>query len=127
MILESAILIGGLFALVVWGFPIAFALALISTVLILVTPRMSLWLLAQRSYAGLDSFILLAVPFFLLAGKIMEEGGVTERLMKLCKPLVGHLKGGLAHVTVVVEMFLSGIVPSPSIWMTSASSGGASI
>lgn len=109
MILESAILIGGLFALVVWGFPIAFALALISTVLILVTPRMSLWLLAQRSYAGLDSFVLLAVPFFLLAGKVMEEGGVSERLMKLARPLVGHLKGGLAHVTVVVGMFFAGI------------------
>jgi tripartite ATP-independent transporter DctM subunit len=109
MILASLILIGGLFWLVLWGIPIAFALALISTLMILVTPRMSLWLLAQRSYAGLDSFVLLAVPFFLLAGKIMEEGGVSERLMKLATPLVGHIKGGLAHVTVVVGMFFAGI------------------
>jgi tripartite ATP-independent transporter DctM subunit len=60
-------------------------------------------------FAGINSFTLLALPFFFLAGNVMTVGGISERLVKLAMALVGHLRGGLAHVNVVVGMFLAGI------------------
>ena len=63
----------------------------------------------QQMFTGVNAFTLLALPFFFLAGNVMTEGGISERLVKLAMALVGHLRGGLAHVNVVVGMFLSGI------------------
>jgi tripartite ATP-independent transporter DctM subunit len=68
-----------------------------------------MWIAIQRSYNAVDNFVLLAIPFFILSGSIMNEGGITKRLIKLAMALVGHIKGGLAHVTVVVGMIFAGI------------------
>ena len=66
-------------------------------------------MLPQRLIAGADNFVLLAIPLFLLAGALMETGGISRRLVALALALVGHLRGGLAHVTVVGEILFSGI------------------
>jgi C4-dicarboxylate transporter, DctM subunit len=60
-------------------------------------------------YAGVNNFTLMAIPFFILAGTLMNEGGVTVRLVNLARALVGHIRGGLGHVNVVTSMFFAGI------------------
>jgi C4-dicarboxylate transporter DctM subunit len=64
---------------------------------------------AQRFVTGVDSFPLLAVPFFLLAGALMNTGGITERLVRFANALVGRFTGGLGHVVVVVNMIMAGM------------------
>jgi len=66
-------------------------------------------MLPQRMHAGTTGFTLLAVPFFILAGNLMNTGGVTNRIFRFAKSLVGHIPGGLGHVSVVAEMLFSGI------------------
>ncbi len=66
-------------------------------------------LLPQRMHAGTTGFTLLAVPFFILAGNLMNTGGVTNRIFRFAKAFVGHIPGGLGHVSVVAEMLFSGI------------------
>ena len=91
------------------GAPISVALALASLLVMVMDPNIPMWIAIQRSYNAVDNFVLLAIPFFILSGSIMNEGGITRRLMKLAMALVGHIKGGLAHVTVVVGMIFAGI------------------
>jgi tripartite ATP-independent transporter DctM subunit len=95
--------------LICTGAPITVALALSSLLVMVLDPSIPMWIAIQRSYNGVDNFVLLAIPFFILSGSIMNEGGITQRLMKLALALVGHIKGGLAHVTVVVGMIFAGI------------------
>jgi hypothetical protein len=90
------------------GFPIAFCLGITSLV-VLVAMDVPLHLIAQRIFTGIDSFPLMAVPFFVLAGDIMNVGGTTARLISFANVLVRKVRGGLAHTTVVSAMFLSGI------------------
>ena len=66
-------------------------------------------IIPQNFMYGLDSFPLLAVPLFMLAGELMEKGGVTERLVRFARALVGHITGGLANVSVVVNMIMAGM------------------
>lgn len=66
-------------------------------------------LVMQRVYAGIDSFPLLAIPFFLLAGKLMEAGGITRRLVDFAFYLVGRIRGGLAHVAVLAATMFAGV------------------
>ena len=65
--------------------------------------------IVTRMYSGVDSFTLLAIPFFIAAGEIMNESGITDKIVSFSKALVGHIKGGLAHVSIVSSMFFSGI------------------
>jgi C4-dicarboxylate transporter DctM subunit len=90
------------------GVPIAFCLACISLVL-LVKEGLSPLLVVQRMLASTDSFPLLAIPFFLLAGNLMNIGGVTDRLFRFANCLVGHIRGGLAHVNVLCSMIFAGM------------------
>ena len=94
--------------LMVIGVPISFSLILCS-LLIIWMADLPLMVAVQQMFTGINAFSLLALPFFFLAGNVMTEGGISERLVKLAMALVGHLRGGLAHVNVVVGMFLSGI------------------
>ena len=71
--------------------------------------EMPVTILAQKMFTGLDSFPLLAVPFFILAGCFMETGGISARLVRLAGVLVGHVRGGLAHVVIVGTIFFSGV------------------
>ncbi len=107
--IESLFLFFGFFFLIAIGIPIAFGLFLICFFVFLWNPATPIWVLAQRTVSGIDSFVLVAIPFFILAANIMNEGGITERLIKLAMALVGHIRGGLSHVTVVVGMFFAGI------------------
>jgi tripartite ATP-independent transporter DctM subunit len=104
-----AILFLGFSVLICTGAPITVALALSSLLVMVLDPSIPMWIAIQRSYNGVDNFVLLAIPFFILSGSIMNEGGITQRLMKLALALVGHIKGGLAHVTIVVGMIFAGI------------------
>ncbi len=91
------------------GMPVAWSMALAATVYMgLVTP-IPLQAIAQRIVGGVDSFPLLAIPFFILAGNLMNTGGITDRLVSFSKVLVGHVRGGLAHVVVVVNMIMAGM------------------
>lgn len=95
--------------LIVVGVPIAMSLVLTAFGVILLDPRLTMWVLFQRMYNGMDSFVLLAVPLFLLAGNLMNAAHITDRLITLCMRLVGHFKGALAHVNVLVSMLFAGV------------------
>ncbi|UIJ73397.1 TRAP transporter large permease [Aurantimonas sp. HBX-1] len=103
-----ALLLGGFVALMLVRVPIAFALGLASlaTAFYLGLP---LLMVAQRMVNGLNSFTFLAVPFFILVGNIMTEGGISDRLIKLADVLVGRFRGGLAQGNVVASTMFGGI------------------
>ncbi|NEU31075.1 TRAP transporter large permease [bacterium LRH843] len=89
--------------------PIAFSLGLSSIVAILIEGKLPYELLIQRMFASIDSFALLAIPFFVLAGKIMGTGGISRRLVDLSTSFIGHISGGMAIVTVVASMLFGAI------------------
>lgn len=92
--------------------PIAFVLGISSMVWVAFSPITPMVMLAQRMYAGLDSFTLLAIPLFILAGKLMASGGISQRLIRLSAIMVGRFKGGLAYINIVVSMLFAGITGS---------------
>ena len=92
------------------GVPIVFALGFAPMVGFLVTDKMVfLNMIVQRTFAGINQFPLLAIPFFILAGELMNRGGITLRLVEFANAVVGHLRGGLAHVNVVTSMLFAGL------------------
>lgn len=91
------------------GVPIAFALGISGALGLLVFDPASLIIVPQRIFSGVDSFPLMAVPFFVLAGELMGTSGILKRLLGLAEALVGHLRGGLAHVNVTGSMVFAGI------------------
>ncbi len=92
----------------VLGFPVAFCLGITSLVVLFVGD-VPLLLIAQRMFTGIDSFPLMAVPFFVLAGELMNRGGTTRRLIDFANVLVGRVPGGLAHTNILASMFFGGI------------------
>ncbi len=111
------------FGLLLLGTPIGFALGItavlslakmggIEQLPILLNPASDVFIfkmVSQRFYAGLDMFTLMAMPFFIFAGAIMNKSGITHRLVKFSNALVGHLRGGLAHANIVASIFFSGM------------------
>jgi C4-dicarboxylate transporter DctM subunit len=91
------------------GMPISHAMGLSAVLALALEGDIPLLLLAQRFYDALDSFPLLAVPLFVLAGEVMNVAGITERLVGLSRALVGHLRGGLAQASIVANMFMSAL------------------
>ena len=94
--------------LILLGVPVAFVLAVIA-IPPLLEIGIPLSLIPQRLYSGMESFTLLSIPFFILAGELMDTVGITVRLFNLARTLVGHLRGGLGMVVVVTEYIFSGI------------------
>lgn len=90
------------------GVPIAYSMGLAGLVFLLIND-VPLAAIAQKILGGVDSFTLLAIPLYVLAGEFMETGGISRRFMDLASSLVGHIRGGLGHVVVVSTMLLSGI------------------
>lgn len=90
------------------GLPIAFALVAVS-IAVLAVSGVDLIVVAQRLYAGVNSFPLLAVPLFILAGQIMNHSGISARLVDFARALVGAMKGGLAAINIVTSMFFAGM------------------
>src|SRR4029078_9970258 len=101
------LLLGGFLVLMLLGVPVAIAMAASSLLYILVsgvTPDVTL---PQRMIAGVESFLLLAVPFFILAGTLMNIAGVTGRIYKFAVALVGWMRGGLGHVNIIGSVIFS--------------------
>ncbi|MDR7866905.1 MAG: TRAP transporter large permease [Sporomusaceae bacterium] len=89
--------------------PVSFSLALSSVLALVLNTTMDTAVIIQRMYTAAESFSLVAVPFFILAGGLMENGGISRRLVKFATALVGHIRGGLAMVSVVASMFFAGV------------------
>ncbi len=107
--LIASILIGVL-GVILLGIPIAAALALVAAATMVVTVGPDLLVIfIQRAYAGMSSFPLLAIPFFVLAGNLMNVGGTTERIFQVAQLCVGRIRGGLAHVNVVGSVIFAGM------------------
>ncbi len=119
------ILFGLLAVLIILRVPVAFALGLACVPVFFIDGRLTPFLLLNEMLKSYNSFILLAVPFFILSANLMNSAGVTERLMTLARTMVGHFPGGLGHVNVVVSMIFAGI--SGSSTAEAAGIGGVMI
>ena len=91
------------------GMPIAFAMLVSGAVLMWFTHQLDLTLMAQTIVNGADSFPLLALPFFVLAGEIMNAGGLSRRIVNIAVSLLGHLRGGLGYVAILASVILSSL------------------
>lgn len=91
------------------GVPISFALGFISFAGIATLPIIPNSVVFTKMFNGLNSFTLLAVPLFILAANLMNEGSISDRLIDVCKSAVGHVRGGLAHANILVSMIFAGI------------------
>lgn len=99
--------------LLIMGIPISMVLGIITVIYFLLNGQaLLLESTPLRMFSGLENFGLLAIPLFMLMGEIMNEGGITTRLVNFAKLLLGHFRGGLAYVTVVANMFLASILGS---------------
>src|ERR671916_847247 len=103
------ILIGSFLVLMILGVPVAISMAVASLLYILATGMVPDVIVAQRMIAGVESFPLLAVPFFILAGNLMNIAGVTGRIYSFAVALVGWMKGGLAQVNIIGSVIFSGM------------------
>lgn len=123
--MNEAILLALVFAVLLFaGVPISFAIgsAALAALLMSLDPAPAATVLAQRMATGLDSFALLAIPFFILSGQLMNRGGIARRLIDLAKVIVGRLPGGLAYVNVLGSMLFGSI--SGSAVAAAAAIGG---
>lgn len=105
-----ALIMFGVFAILILArVPVSFALGLACLPILAIDERLTPFLLINEMWKSYNSFILLAVPFFLLAANLMNAAGITERLINLARATVGHLPGGLGHINVLVSMLFAGI------------------
>lgn len=104
-----ALFLGVLLGSILLGLPVAFALLLASMALMVQLNLFSADILAQSLINGVDSFPLLAIPFFLVAGEVMSSGGLSQRIVRLATTLVGHRKGGLGYVAIFTSILLAGL------------------
>ena len=91
------------------GMPIAFAMAVSAGLTFLVTPDMNSIDIGLKMYSSMDSFSLMAIPFFMFAGELMNDTGITEKIIKFARSLVGSVRGGLGHATVITGVVLAGV------------------
>lgn len=102
-------LIIAMLVLFAFSVPIATSIGIAAALAIYIQGDIPVMVIAQRMFASLDSFPLMAIPFFILAGTLMEVGGISKRLVNLANSMVGHMTGGLAAVAVVTSMFFAAI------------------
>ncbi|NLY78375.1 MAG: TRAP transporter large permease [Lysinibacillus sp.] len=99
--------------LLLLGVPIAYVLGITTVIYIFATDNLTLLItVPQRLYSGMENFGLLAIPLFMLAGELMNFGGITRRLVDFAKKFIGHFRGGLAYVNVAANMMLAAIIGS---------------
>ena len=106
----ATVLFGSMAGFLAIGVPVIFAVgaaALLTVVLFI--PTMPLIVMPMSMFNGMDSFPMMAVPFFILAGELMNRGGISLRLVSFSKTLVGHIQGGLGHTNVVANAIMSAI------------------
>ena len=108
--MEIAVLFGTFFVLIILTVPIGYAIGIATLLsLILFQPDIPLFLISQNSVAGVDSFPLMAIPFFILAGNLMSRGGLAKRLLDFANVCIGPIRGGLAMVTTGACMFFAAL------------------
>ena len=103
----SGVLFAVFFGLLIFNMPVGFAL-FISSMIALWYGGIPIVAVLQRAVNAADSFILLAIPFFMVAGNLMSTGGISNRLISFANSIVGFITGGLAHVNVVTSMLFCG-------------------
>lgn len=108
--MEVVLVFGVLIILILLGVPIAFSMGLSTLLAFYLNGSWNLTvILSQRIYSGSTPFVLLAIPFYILAGLLMNTGGMTHKIMKFAQMLVGHITGGMGHVNVLASMVFSGM------------------
>ncbi|MCC6868776.1 MAG: TRAP transporter large permease subunit [Burkholderiales bacterium] len=107
--MTAAIFLGSLLGLIALGLPIAFALMFAGIALMLVTGQFDSQIVVQNAIAGADNFVLMAVPFFILAGELMNAGGMSKRIVEMASAFVGHLRGGLGYVAIGAGLLLASL------------------
>lgn len=107
--MDIVILIVSFVLLILLGAPVALAMIVMPTAYILLTGAAPLLTVPHQMYEGIAHFPLVAVPFFMLTGELMNGSSVTERIMKLSRVIVGRMRGGLAQVNIVASMFFAGM------------------
>ena len=91
------------------GVPISFVIGIVAVVGIWLIPGLSGIVVFMKMFTGLNSFVLLAVPLFILAANLMNHGSISQRLIDMCIALIGHIRGGLAHANILVSMIFAGV------------------
>ncbi|MGI9153898.1 MAG: TRAP transporter large permease subunit, partial [Rubrivivax sp.] len=104
-----ALFVASLLGFMALGMPIAFALLACGVVLMLHLGSFDTQILAQNLLEGTNSYPLMAVPFFMLAGELMNAGGISKRIIDLAQALVGHLRGGLGYVAILAALVMASI------------------
>src|SRR4249919_1484690 len=107
--MAALVLFGSFFLLIALRVPVAFALGLACMPVLIYDPRLSPMVLFNETFKSYNSFILLAVPFFLLTANLMNIGGITDRLVHLSRTMVGNWPGSLAQINVLLSVFFAGI------------------
>lgn len=111
--MNAAVVMGILFfILLVSGLPISFATGVATMTYLLLTPGIPAILIPQRMFVTIDSFALMAIPLFMLAGELMNSGGITNKIVEFSSDLVGHITGGLAHISILACMIFAGMCGS---------------
>lgn len=105
LVIFLVVLIGGILI----GLPVAFALLLSAVAMMVQMNMFSVDIMAQSLINGVDSFTLLAIPFFLVAGEAMSRGGLSQRIVHLAMTMIGHRKGGLGYVAIFTSIILAGL------------------
>src|SRR5205809_1562560 len=108
-VVAAWLLFGTFFVLLVLRVPVAFALGLACLPVLFLEPRLSPMVVFNTTFKAYNSFILLAVPFFLLTANLMNVGGITDRLVRLSRTMVGNFPGALAQINVLLSVFFAGI------------------
>lgn len=103
------VFLGSLFGLLAIGVPIAFALMLSGVALMLVLDAFDSQIIAQNLVDGANNFPLMAIPFFILAGELMNAGGMSQRIVRFAMALVGHIRGGLGYVAILASILFAGL------------------
>ncbi|MDC5839208.1 sialic acid TRAP transporter large permease SiaM [Vibrio europaeus] len=99
----------GWLALLFAGMPVGFSLIFVALVFLVLTNSTGINFAAQQMLGGIDNFTLLAVPFFVLTGHLMNSAGITERIFNFAKSMVGHITGSLGHVNIMASLLFSGM------------------
>jgi len=108
----TSMLFTSLVMLLALGVPIAYALSGAALLAVIAGGMITPMVVVQRLFVGMDSFTLMAIPFFMIAGVLMETGGVSKRLIRLCDVFIGGLPGGLAIVTIIASAFFGALTGS---------------
>ena len=125
MVIKILVLFGTMFLLMMIGSPIAVALGVATMVTMTATTNISLTTMSTACLSGLDSFPLMAIPFFMLAGNLMKSGGISRRILDIADAVVGWVTGSVGMVTVVASMFFAALSGSSPATVTAI--GGITI